>query len=36
MEAIFATIYESLPSGSIGDWTVPLIELFYGLIGGML
>lgn len=36
MEASLATIHESLPSGSIGDWTVPLIELLYGLIGGAL
>ena len=36
MGSIIAAIYESLPSGSMGDWTVPLIDILYGLIGGAL
>lgn len=31
-----AEIYVQLPAGSVGDWTVPLIDALYGLIGGIL
>lgn len=31
-----ADIYVLLPSGSIGDWTVPLISMLHGLLGGLV
>lgn len=31
-----ADLYLALPSASIGDWTVPLIQVLYGLIGGSI
>ena len=31
-----SNLYLALPSGSVGDWTVPLIAVFYDIMGGML